>query len=326
MAVLDTRGDPGGGDPDGAGRAGVDRDPAGADGRGAGPRRSDRPRHARVWRAWCARSSTAAGTGSRPARRSRCWNRPSSARRAWRTRRRARISCWSSGTWRTGGSGASTVSPWPPIPSPPVGWVELDQALGEHAAARAERAVAERNLARLLGAGARRPAKPDRRARRGGGRDPGDRPRGGRPAAAFSPRRHGRDRGGACAPAPGRRHQSPARAGCRAGGTGAARPGGAAGVSSRFVVRSPIAGVIEAVDLTLGEVVDPARRIFTLVDLAAVWVRAAAYDRDVAAIRQGMPAVVRVQGLGGRGPRGPRHPDRSRRRREDAHACRCGSR
>jgi multidrug efflux pump subunit AcrA (membrane-fusion protein) len=62
---------------------------------------------------------------------------------------------------------------------------------------------------------------------------------------------------------------------------------------------SAIAGVIESVDLTLGEVVDPSRRIFTIVNLDAVWVRAAAYDRDVTSIRQGMPAIVRIQGVDG---------------------------
>jgi cobalt-zinc-cadmium efflux system membrane fusion protein len=79
-----------------------------------------------------------------------------------------------------------------------------------------------------------------------------------------------------------------------------AEPGGAAataGSSSRFVVRSPIAGIVTDRQVTVGESVEPTTRVFALADLSEVWVVGALHDRDVAAITPGMAAVVRVQGL-----------------------------
>lgn len=182
---------------------------------------------------------------------------------------------------------------------PAVGWVELDQAVGERAAARAERTVAERNQARLLElarAGLRSRTEvlgAEAEVTRATVRE-------------EAARRRLQVLGATAETEVARARQRLAGATSRQHALGAGQDElerldreGAQAVSSRFVVRSPIAGVIEAVDLTLGEVVDPARRIFTLVDLGAVWVRAAVYDRDVAAIRQGMPAAVRAQGLDG---------------------------
>ena len=67
---------------------------------------------------------------------------------------------------------------------------------------------------------------------------------------------------------------------------------------TRVVIRSPIAGVVSARDLTLGQTVEATAKIFSVADLSEVWVTAALYDRDLAAVRQGQPATVRVQGLG----------------------------
>jgi RND family efflux transporter MFP subunit len=68
-------------------------------------------------------------------------------------------------------------------------------------------------------------------------------------------------------------------------------------LSSRFVVRSPIGGLVADRNLTVGETVEATVKIFSIVDLREVWVRAALYDKDVAVMRQGMPATIRVQGI-----------------------------
>ena len=74
----------------------------------------------------------------------------------------------------------------------------------------------------------------------------------------------------------------------------AAVPGG----SNRFVVASPIPGVVADRQVTVGESVDPTSKVFAIADPSEVWVTVALYDKDVVAVRPGMPAVVRVQGLG----------------------------
>ena len=70
-----------------------------------------------------------------------------------------------------------------------------------------------------------------------------------------------------------------------------------ADLSSRLVLRSPIGGVIADRNLTVGETVEATARIFAIADLREVWVRAALYDKDVGAVREGMRATVRVSGL-----------------------------
>jgi RND family efflux transporter MFP subunit len=72
----------------------------------------------------------------------------------------------------------------------------------------------------------------------------------------------------------------------------------AAGGGARVIVRSPIAGIVTGRELTVGQTVEATAKVFSIADLSEVWVTAALYDRDVAAVRQGQPATVRVQGLG----------------------------
>jgi multidrug efflux pump subunit AcrA (membrane-fusion protein) len=69
-------------------------------------------------------------------------------------------------------------------------------------------------------------------------------------------------------------------------------------VTSRFIVRSPIAGTVADRNVTLGETVEATAKIFSVADLSEVWIRASLFDKDLAIVRQGMPATIRVQGLG----------------------------
>jgi cobalt-zinc-cadmium efflux system membrane fusion protein len=68
-------------------------------------------------------------------------------------------------------------------------------------------------------------------------------------------------------------------------------------MTSRFVVRSPIAGTVAERNVTIGETVEATAKIFSIADLSEVWITAALFDKDLAIVRQGMPATVRVQGL-----------------------------
>ncbi len=59
-----------------------------------------------------------------------------------------------------------------------------------------------------------------------------------------------------------------------------------------FVIRSPIAGVITAVDAAPGEYVDPARSLFTITDLSRVWVSASVFESDLPALGKGPKAEI----------------------------------
>ena len=172
-----------------------------------------------------------------------------------------------------------------------VGWLELDQAVAERQASETEKGVAERAFARmkelhdrglrsrteLLAAEAdlaRAQARADAAQRR---------------IAVV----------GVVADtefARARQRLDAAQAKLRALGGDPAAP--ATGGTARVVVRSPIAGLVTARDLTVGQTVEATAKVFSIADLSEVWVTAALYDRDVAAVRQGQPATVRAQGVG----------------------------
>ena len=72
---------------------------------------------------------------------------------------------------------------------------------------------------------------------------------------------------------------------------------GSGEASIRFVVRSPIAGVVADRQVTVGQTVEAAAKLFSVADLSEVWVTGALHDKDVAAVRPGISAVVSVQGV-----------------------------
>lgn len=63
--------------------------------------------------------------------------------------------------------------------------------------------------------------------------------------------------------------------------------GGDVRTRSRTVVRAPFTGVITASNVAPGDAVDTQRELFTVADLATVWVLGDVYQRDIAAIRTG---------------------------------------
>lgn len=68
---------------------------------------------------------------------------------------------------------------------------------------------------------------------------------------------------------------------------------------STSTVRSPFAGVVTAASVAPGDVVDPQRELFTVVDLSTVWVSGDVYQKDIGAVRQGQEAHITVESYPG---------------------------
>ena len=182
-------------------------------------------------------------------------------------------------------------------PGSAAGWVELDQALAEQAAALAERAVAERNLARV------------RELHERGLRSRTEMLVADADVSRATTRSEAAARRLAVLGAVAETENSRARARVEAAATRVKalglEPGelaqlGAAGrgdLTNRFVVKSPIAGIVADQLVTVGQTVEAASKLFTVMDLSQLWVTGALHDRDVAAVRPGVPAVVRIEGL-----------------------------
>jgi cobalt-zinc-cadmium efflux system membrane fusion protein len=72
---------------------------------------------------------------------------------------------------------------------------------------------------------------------------------------------------------------------------------GAAAATGTYEVKSPLAGIVLERNATLGESVDAKDPVFIVADLSTVWVRASLYPKDMALVREGQPATVRVHGF-----------------------------
>jgi membrane fusion protein, heavy metal efflux system len=88
-----------------------------------------------------------------------------------------------------------------------------------------------------------------------------------------------------------------ARATLRALGTAA---GGGDSAGARFALRSPIAGTVLERDAARGQMIDPAKPLFKIADLATVWLTVHAFERDALRVRTGVPARVSFPALPGR--------------------------
>lgn len=62
----------------------------------------------------------------------------------------------------------------------------------------------------------------------------------------------------------------------------------------QFKIISPVSGVVTAMDVTQGELINPEKRLFTLMDLSTVWVQAQIYEKDVAKVHVGNLANITV--------------------------------
>lgn len=59
-------------------------------------------------------------------------------------------------------------------------------------------------------------------------------------------------------------------------------------------VRSPIAGVVTEKHAIVGELADPSKSLYTVADLSSVWVMVDINERDLAKVRKGQAAAVKV--------------------------------
>lgn len=73
-----------------------------------------------------------------------------------------------------------------------------------------------------------------------------------------------------------------------------ANVGGNRSVRSQVAITAPLSGTVIARDVTLGEVVEPAKALFTIADLSALWGVADISERDLPTVKKGLPAKVSV--------------------------------
>jgi cobalt-zinc-cadmium efflux system membrane fusion protein len=64
--------------------------------------------------------------------------------------------------------------------------------------------------------------------------------------------------------------------------------------ASPDLIRAPFAGVITKYDATPGELLEPEREAFTVVDTSVVWVLADIYERDLGKVQEGLTARIKV--------------------------------
>ncbi len=63
---------------------------------------------------------------------------------------------------------------------------------------------------------------------------------------------------------------------------------------STFDLRTPLAGIVTKRRATVGETVDPAIPLFTVIDLSRVWVQVDVYDSQLPFVRTGQPVTART--------------------------------
>jgi cobalt-zinc-cadmium efflux system membrane fusion protein len=66
--------------------------------------------------------------------------------------------------------------------------------------------------------------------------------------------------------------------------------------ASRYYLRSPAPGIVTEKEITLGEVIETGKKVFTISDLSNVWIYLDIYERDLSKIKVGQKATVRVGG------------------------------
>lgn len=66
-----------------------------------------------------------------------------------------------------------------------------------------------------------------------------------------------------------------------------------------FDVRSPRTGIVTARDVDPGEMIDASKELFVVTDIASVWVTAQVFERDVRAMKSGLPVKVSVESFPG---------------------------
>lgn len=64
---------------------------------------------------------------------------------------------------------------------------------------------------------------------------------------------------------------------------------------SRYVLTAPGPGVVVEKEITLGEVIEAGKKVFTISDLSTVWVLLSVYEKDMPKIRNGTPVKIKTE-------------------------------
>ena len=173
------------------------------------------------------------------------------------------------------------------------GWVELDQAIADHDAAQSEKALAERNTARM-----RELHEHGLRSRTELLQGEAELDRATVKAAAAARRLtvFGTVARNEVTKARKRVEAAQTRVAAYGAADGTSAAAEASGVGTRLVIRSPLSGVVIERQVTVGETVEPTAKVFTVADLSEVWVVGAVHDREATTVRAGMASIVRIQG------------------------------
>lgn len=75
--------------------------------------------------------------------------------------------------------------------------------------------------------------------------------------------------------------------------------GGKSRNPSRYPIHAPISGIVTAVDLAPGELVDTNKKLFTIADLSRMWVEAQVYEKDLAQILKAKKAYFTTEAFPG---------------------------
>ena len=65
-------------------------------------------------------------------------------------------------------------------------------------------------------------------------------------------------------------------------------------INSKVAVRAPFSGTVVERHATLGEVIEPASKLFTLADLSTLWVIAGVPEKDIPLAKTGLPVEIKV--------------------------------
>lgn len=65
-------------------------------------------------------------------------------------------------------------------------------------------------------------------------------------------------------------------------------------INSKVAVRAPFSGTVVERHATLGEVIEPAAKLFTLADLSTLWVIAGVPEKDIPLAKTGLPVEIKV--------------------------------
>ena len=68
---------------------------------------------------------------------------------------------------------------------------------------------------------------------------------------------------------------------------------------SRYMVRAPGPGVVFEKEITLGEVIDAGKKVFTISDLSTVWVLLNIYEKDLAKVTRGTSVKIQTESYPG---------------------------